>query len=183
MIREVDIAGVVRDSATTALALMEKNHNTLETRCPDDIGTMIADATKVRQVLLNLLSNASKFTSQGTVTLAASREPGADGDVIVFRVSDSGIGMSREQLGKLFQAFTQVESSPAGRHGGTGLGLALSRRFCRLMGGDVTVASEPGRGSTFTVRLPALVRPLRQSGAHGRMSLTQPADVAEAGRG
>jgi CheY-like chemotaxis protein/anti-sigma regulatory factor (Ser/Thr protein kinase) len=118
---------------------------------------MQADLTKVRQALFNLLSNACKFTERGTVTLAAAREAGAGGDRMVFTVTDTGIGITHEQIGRLFQEFTQAESSTSRRYGGTGLGLALSRRLCRLMGGDVTVESTPGRGSTFTVRLPVEV--------------------------
>jgi signal transduction histidine kinase len=118
------------------------------------LGAMRADVTRVRQVLLNLLSNASKFTDHGCITLAVERAGGE----IVFRVSDTGIGMTPEQLGKLFQAFAQADVSTASKYGGTGLGLAISRRFCEMMGGDVTVESAPGKGSTFTVRLPVTVR-------------------------
>jgi CheY-like chemotaxis protein len=127
---------------------------------------MRADLTKVRQALFNLLSNAAKFTERGEITLSAAREPGEGGgqgesgggagDWLVFRVADTGIGMTPEQLGRLFEAFTQAEASTTRRFGGTGLGLALSRHFCRMMGGEVTVQSEAGAGSTFTIRLPAI---------------------------
>jgi CheY-like chemotaxis protein len=117
---------------------------------------MRSDATRVRQVLFNLLSNASKFTEGGTIRLAAERQRGPAGDVLTLRVSDTGIGMSAEQLARLFQAFAQAEAATASRYGGTGLGLAISRKFCEMMGGDVDVASEPGVGTTFTVRLPVL---------------------------
>jgi tetratricopeptide (TPR) repeat protein len=116
---------------------------------------MRSDVTRVRQVLLNLLSNASKFTSKGTVTLTVSRERGAAGDEIVMQVRDTGIGMTGEQIAKLFQPFMQADSSTTRKYGGTGLGLAISRRFCQMMGGDIQVRSEPGQGSSFTVRLPA----------------------------
>ncbi len=135
--------------------LAAKNHNRLEIACNPAAGSMHADLTKVRQVLLNLLSNACKFTEHGTVSLNVERESAADTASIVFTVRDNGIGLTSEQLGRLFQDFTQADAATTRKYGGTGLGLALSRRLCRLMGGDVTVESEPGRGSTFTVRLPA----------------------------
>jgi signal transduction histidine kinase len=122
--------------------------------CPDDLGPMHADQTKVRQALLNLLSNAGKFTERGTVTLAVRREE----ESFTFAVADTGIGMTEEQRGRLFEAFSQAEASTTTRYGGTGLGLAISRQFCRLMGGDLTVSSVYGQGSIFTVRLPSLVR-------------------------
>ena len=118
---------------------------------------MHGDPTRIRQALLNLASNAVKFTERGRVTLAGARVAGADGDWIVVRVSDTGIGMTPEQMARLFQEFSQAEASTSRRFGGTGLGLAISRRFCRMMGGDITVESAPGRGSTFTLRLPARV--------------------------
>jgi signal transduction histidine kinase/CheY-like chemotaxis protein len=152
-----EVPALVRDIAAVIQPLAAKNGNRLETRCPDEIGTMRADLTKVRQALFNLLSNACKFTEQGTVTLAASRETGEGGDWIVFTVSDTGIGMTAEQLARLFEAFSQADAATNRKYGGTGLGLALSRRLCRMMGGDVTVESEAGVGSTFTVRLPAEV--------------------------
>src|SRR5215213_6161094 len=115
---------------------------------------MHADLTKVRQALFNLLSNAAKFTDHGTITLTVERE---SDDWLTFAISDTGIGMTAEQLGRLFQAFSQAEASTRSQYGGTGLGLAISRHFCRLMGGDLTVESKPGIGSTFTVRLPSTV--------------------------
>jgi len=123
--------------------------------CSDDIGSMQVDQTKVRQALFNLLSNAAKFTDHGTINLTAHREPG---DWIRFAVTDTGIGMTDEQLGRLFEAFSQAEASTRSQYGGTGLGLAISRHFCRLMGGDLTAESVSGQGSTFTVRLPAVVK-------------------------
>jgi signal transduction histidine kinase/CheY-like chemotaxis protein len=156
LVREpFDVALVVREATSTAARVVEQQGNTLVVQCADDVGTMVGDATKVRQILLNLLSNAGKFTQRGTVTLDVERReyPGR-GPWIVARVRDSGVGMSAEQQSRLFQAFSQVDAAPTRRHGGTGLGLALSRRFARLMGGDIEVASEPGVGSTFTVRLP-----------------------------
>jgi PAS domain S-box-containing protein len=145
-----DLHGAVVDVGTTILPLIEKNGNRLIVEAPSDLGAMRSDLTRVRQVLLNLLSNASKFTEGGTITLAVARRNGE----VEFRVSDSGIGMTPEQMGRLFEAFSQAEASTSKKYGGTGLGLVITRRFCQLMGGEVTVSSEPGRGSTFTVRLP-----------------------------
>jgi GAF domain-containing protein/CheY-like chemotaxis protein len=149
-----DVAALVRDIVAVIQPLAVKNGNRLQVDCPDAIGTMRADLTKVRQALFNLLSNACKFTERGTVSLAVAREPA---DWIAFSVTDTGIGLRPEQIARLFEAFSQADAATTRRYGGTGLGLALSRRLCRMMGGDVTVASEAGRGSTFTVRLPARV--------------------------
>jgi PAS domain S-box-containing protein len=152
-----DLAGVLGDVSATIQPLIQQKGNRLVLRLDDDLGEMRADVTKVRQTLFNLLSNASKFTENGTITLAASRET-VDGVAwITLTVSDSGIGMSSEQLGRLFQAFTQADVSTTRKYGGTGLGLVITRRFCRMMGGDISVESTEGAGSTFTVRLPALV--------------------------
>ena len=119
----------------------------------DDPGTMVADVTKVRQVLLNLLSNAAKFTTDGQIEVRISSE----GEDVLMDVSDEGIGMTPEQLERIFEAFGQADASTQKRFGGTGLGLVISREFCRLMGGDVEVLSAPGHGTTFTVRLPRFV--------------------------
>jgi GAF domain-containing protein/CheY-like chemotaxis protein len=152
-----DVANLVQDIVAVIQPLAAKNANRLDVTCPDALGTMRADLTKVRQALFNLLSNACKFTERGTVGLAVARQELAGQDWIVFRVSDTGIGMTPEQLAKLFEAFSQADAATTRRFGGTGLGLALSRRLCRMMGGDVTVESEAGRGSTFTIRLPVHV--------------------------
>ncbi len=145
-----EVAPLVEQVATTVRPLVDKNANRLEVRCAPDAGTMHSDATRVRQVLLNLLSNASKFTDHGVITLQVDRA----GPDLVFCVRDTGIGMTPEQLGRLFEAFSQAEASTAAKYGGTGLGLAISRRFCQLMGGELIVTSESGVGSTFTVHLP-----------------------------
>jgi len=147
------VPAVVHHVRAIVQPLIEKNANTLSIACPPEIGIMHADQTKVRQALFNLLSNAAKFTDHGTISLSVYREP----DWLTFAVTDTGIGMTEEQLGRLFEAFSQAEASTRGRYGGTGLGLAISRHFCRLMGGDLTVESVYGQGSTFTVRLPAVV--------------------------
>jgi signal transduction histidine kinase len=149
-----EVAGVVDDVVATAQPLAEKNGNTLEVRCSPGVGRLREDVTKVRQVLLNLLSNACKFTEKGKVFLDVTRENDVTGTWVVFRVRDTGIGMTNDQMGKLFQAFTQADASTQRKYGGTGLGLALSRKFCVMMGGDINAASEPGKGSTFTMRLP-----------------------------
>jgi DNA topoisomerase VI subunit B len=112
----------------------------------------------VRQTLFNLLSNACKFTKHGTIGLQVTRQAEDGGEWLTFHVSDSGIGMTLEQMARLFQAFSQAEASTASQYGGTGLGLVITRKFCQLMGGDITVVSEVGQGSTFTMRLPAEVR-------------------------
>ena len=126
---------------------------------------MRADLVRLRQALYNLGSNAAKFTEGGQITLTAGRirEPG--GDWITLAVADTGIGMTPEQSARLFEDFSQADSSTTRRYGGTGLGLAISRRFCRMMGGDITVESEAGRGSTFTVRLPAEVEAAAGAGS------------------
>jgi len=154
-----DLRELVEGVATTVRPLVEKNANRLDLRVADAIGAMHSDATRVRQVLLNLLSNACKFTERGVITLEVVREHASGGEEVVFHVSDTGIGMTPEQLARLFQAFSQAEASTAAKFGGTGLGLAISRKFCQLMGGDVTVESEAGRGTRFTVRLPAAGAP------------------------
>jgi GAF domain-containing protein/CheY-like chemotaxis protein len=152
-----EVAGLVRDIAAVIQPLAAKNANRLDVHCPDEIGTMRADLTKVRQALFNLLSNACKFTDRGMISLAVAREALDGQDSMVFSVSDTGIGMTPEQLTRLFEVFSQADAATTRRYGGTGLGLALSRRLCRMMGGDVTVESEADRGSTFTIRLPVLV--------------------------
>ena len=150
-----DVATVVRDLATTVQALIGKKNNRLDLQLADDLGDMTCDATKLKQVLLNLLSNAAKFTEDGIITLAASRESRPQGERVVFRVSDTGIGMTEEQLAKLFQRFQQADASTTRIFGGTGLGLSLTKAFADLLGGTVTVESLPGQGTSFTVDLPA----------------------------
>jgi CheY-like chemotaxis protein/anti-sigma regulatory factor (Ser/Thr protein kinase) len=149
-----DVANLIEEVTATAQPLVEKTGNRLVVRVAPDVGQIREDVTKVRQVLLNLLSNAAKFTENGTVTLEVTREADVTGSWVVFRVQDTGIGMTPEQTAKLFQAFTQADGSTMRKYGGTGLGLALSRKFCVMMGGDINVESVSGKGSTFTVRLP-----------------------------
>jgi signal transduction histidine kinase len=171
-----DIAGLIDSVVSTVAPLVEKNKNRLNVVCEDDIGTMCADQTRVRQVLLNLVSNAAKFTEAGTISLVAERRAAHEvlldinniqlndskqelnsspSSFVVFEVTDTGIGMSEAQLQRLFEAFVQVDDSTTRRYEGTGLGLAITQRLCRLMGGDIQAQSTPGVGSTFTVYLPS----------------------------
>jgi signal transduction histidine kinase len=153
----VSIAPLIDEVIGTAGQLAEKNQNRLAVETATNLGSVTVDPMRLRQILLNLLSNACKFTKQGEVKLKASRVANG-GDWIELAVSDTGIGMTPEQQAKLFAEFTQADSLTTRKFGGTGLGLAISRRLARMMGGDVTVASEPGKGSVFTVRLPGSAR-------------------------
>jgi hypothetical protein len=152
-----DIAQLVEDVIKTIQPLAEKSGNELTVSCPAGAGAMHADQTRVRQALLNLVSNANKFTERGKVTVSVRRASEGGRDWITAAVADTGIGMTPEQVARLFQEFVQADASTTRRYGGTGLGLAISRRFCQMMGGDITVESEVGRGSTFTIRVPAEV--------------------------
>ncbi|MEG5042067.1 MULTISPECIES: PAS domain-containing protein [unclassified Microcoleus] len=166
-----DVGGLIEEVVTTIKPLMDKNGNTLEVLISDNIGAMHGDLMKVRQVMLNLLSNAAKFCANGTIVLAVERISSEelknkyqpivaqmlilDADFLIFRVTDTGIGMTQEQQERLFQPFTQADNSTTRRYGGTGLGLTISQRFCQMMGGDIEVISELDCGSTFTACLPA----------------------------
>jgi signal transduction histidine kinase len=154
-----EIATLINNVVSTVKPAVEKNGNSLELDYLRELGTMYADQTRVRQVLLNLLSNAAKFTTNGKVTLAIRRDkehllPYVPLGMITFIVADTGIGMTESQQEQLFQPFTQGDTSTTKKYGGTGLGLAISRHFCLMMGGEITVKSEPGVGTVFTVRLP-----------------------------
>jgi len=151
------IAPLIEDVVQTIRTMAAMNSNTVAVDCAADIGAMRADQTRIRQALLNLVSNANKFTEGGTVTISARRVTEAGREWVTLAVSDTGIGLTPEQMGKLFQDFVQADASTTRKYGGTGLGLVISRRFCQMMGGDITVESEIGRGSTFTIRLPAEV--------------------------
>ncbi len=157
-----DLQLMVRDVVSTIQPLVMKNGNRLEVQVNAELETMRADATKVRQALFNLLSNACKFTEQGVIRLQVTHEPGPGAGRCIFEVSDTGIGMTPEQIDRLFKAFTQADASTTRKYGGSGLGLVITRHFCRMMGGDIMVSSEPGKGSVFTVRLPAVVDSARQ---------------------
>ena len=171
-----DIANMIEEVVSTAQPLVEKKGNTLAMQINGDVGTMYADQPKVRQILLNLLSNAAKFTEKGVITLSIERIKNdkfksknkkhkqdyaqalnSNSQVLIFRVSDTGIGMSEEQLQHIFKPFTQADASTTRKYGGTGLGLTISQRLCQILGGEIAVESEVERGSTFTVRLPERV--------------------------
>jgi signal transduction histidine kinase len=145
---------LIDDVVKTIEPLAAKNGNQVVVDCDAGIGTIHADQMRLRQALLNLMKNANKFTEKGTVTIAAHQGQENGRDWITLSVADTGIGMTAEQMDKLFQEFSQASSTTASKYGGTGLGLVISRRFCQMMGGDVTVTSEPGKGWVFTVRLP-----------------------------
>jgi signal transduction histidine kinase len=151
------LAPVIKDVARTIEPMATKNSNRIVIDCSVDLGTMHADQTRFRQSVLNLASNANKFTEKGTITIAAHQGQENGRDWITIAVADTGIGMTADQMSKLFQEFSQASSATASKYGGTGLGLAISRRFCQMMGGDITVESAPGSGSTFTIRLPRIV--------------------------
>jgi signal transduction histidine kinase len=151
------LAPLIANVVKTIEPLAAKNTNQVAVQCDPEIGTLHADQMRLRQALLNLMSNANKFTDHGTITIDARQGQEDDRDWVTIAVADTGIGMTPEQLGKLFQEFSQASATTASKYGGTGLGLAISRRFCQMMGGDITVESEPGRGSTFTIRLPRIV--------------------------
>jgi signal transduction histidine kinase len=195
-----DLSSLIDETITTLHPLIEKRHNTLKTRYANTTKQMVADKTRVRQVLFNLLSNANKFTEQGTITLTAKQtrnappnEPNhstppassvsvetAESAWVVVEVTDTGIGMTHEQLTHIFQAFTQADTSTTRKYGGTGLGLVISKRFCELMGGDIQVASTPGQGTTFTVWLPLEVRPKPQEQGKPGPTIPPPAVTQQA---
>src|SRR5262249_20383263 len=202
-LEEFDIARMVQEVASTVQPLVAKNSNRLEIDCRPDLGTMRADLTKVRQTLFNLLSNACKFTEKGVIKLevrrskaearenSEGRDPNYEASLhdtgnteyairntpyvarFTFSVSDTGIGMTPEQISRLFEAFSQADASTTRKYGGTGLGLAISRKFCRMMGGDLTVESEAGKGSTFTMIVPAQVESTEKE--QGTSLFTRPA--------
>jgi signal transduction histidine kinase len=154
LLEPVHVATLLQEVEATAAPVVRKQGNTFVVHAEADVGTITADAGKVRQVLLNLLSNAGKFTTDGTIALRASRIARDGADFIALAVADTGVGLTRAQFGRLFQAFAQADATTQREHGGTGLGLALCRRFCLMMGGDIEVESKAGSGSTFTVMLP-----------------------------
>jgi CheY-like chemotaxis protein len=153
-LEDFDVRALVQDVEATIRPLVEKNQNLLEVACPADIGTIHADLTRVRQILFNLMSNAAKFTQHGRVGLEVFPLRLGGEEWVEFAVADTGIGLTPEQQRRLFQSFSQADPSTARKYGGTGLGLIISRRFAQMMGGDIQLQSEFGRGSVFTVRLP-----------------------------
>lgn len=148
-----DVCSILDEAAAMVKPLREKHRNTIDVICHPNVGIMESDETKVRQIIYNLINNAVKFTENGRITVEASRETLDAGEWIVFRVSDTGIGMEPEQVSSLFQEFYQGDTSSTRKHGGSGLGLAISKRFTQMMGGELKVVSQPKLGSTFTVRL------------------------------
>jgi signal transduction histidine kinase len=159
-----EIDALVTDVVATVDSLVAKNGNRLEVRTGEALGTMHADLTKIRQSVLNLIGNAAKFTENGTITLSVQRNGGEDGEVS-YTVSDTGIGIAEDALGKLFDEFTQADASTTRKYGGTGLGLAITKRFCELMGGSISVESEAGVGTSFTMLLPVNVTETAEGGS------------------
>ena len=153
-LESIDLTQVIQDIENTISPLVDKNGNTLVVEKPATLPIIRADLTKLRQALYNLLSNACKFTENGRITLAISSDTSDSRHWIIFRVTDTGIGMTPEQVEKVFEAFTQADNSTTRKYGGTGLGLTITKKFCLMMGGDISVHSEPGVGSTFTIQLP-----------------------------
>jgi len=151
------LAPLIADVVKTIEPLAAKNANQVAVKCDGAIGTLHADQMRLRQALLNLMSNANKFTERGSIAIEARHGQEDGRHCVIIEVADTGIGMTPEQMGKLFQEFSQADASTTRKYGGTGLGLAISRRFCQMMGGDIMVESQPGRGSTFTIRLPRIV--------------------------
>ncbi len=172
-IESIDLGALVKEVAATAAPLIEKRGNSLVLACPAEIGSLRSDGTKIRQVLFNLLSNASKFTDRGSISLTVERVVQPRGDMISFKVKDSGIGMNDEQMGRLFKAFSQADQSTSSKFGGTGLGLAICRQFARMLGGDISVASTPGQGATFQAVISAEAKETKTKPAGPGTGLTQ----------
>jgi CheY-like chemotaxis protein len=171
-LEQIYLTRLVEEVRTIVEPLVVKNGSKLVTVCPGDIGSIRTDLTKLKQSLINLLSNAAKFTKDGTVTLTLSREiPPKGPSRISFAVSDSGIGMTEQQLGRLFQAFTQADASTTRNYGGTGLGLTITRHFATMLGGTIDVTSQPGQGSTFTLVLPD--QPMQAAGVAAPGMITE----------
>jgi PAS domain S-box-containing protein len=177
---EFEVGPLVEELVETARPLAEKNRNVLAATCAPHLPHLVADRKRLLQILLNLLSNACKFTQDGRVELAVSTHGGSDGSWMDFVVTDTGIGITAEQISRLFKDFTQADATTQQKFGGTGLGLAISRRLCRMMGGDLTVTSEAGKGSAFTARLPVdatVVRPGAESTLdEGRATAMRPTE-------
>ena len=180
-LEDFDLDRLISEVEINSRPLAAKNTNTFQiVREEGGLGTVHLDATKVRQAVLNLVSNATKFTHNGEITLSVRRENLKDGDWIEIAVRDTGVGISQEQISVLFSKFTQANAKVASKYGGTGLGLALSQNLCNLMGGEITVTSELGKGSCFAIRLPAIARPMapEQAETAGDGHLARDADAA-----
>jgi adenylate cyclase len=178
---EFNLVDLVHEATTIARPLAQKNRNRLNVICPEAIGSMRADMMRVRQIVLNLLSNACKFTENGDVTLAVDRSHRHGRDGMLIRVTDTGIGMTPEQMGRLFREFSQADSSTTRKYGGTGLGLAISKRLAELMGGEISAESEWGRGSTFSVWLPLTTGGVESALAVERPSPAKPVPASQRG--
>ncbi len=165
-VENFEIRHLIEEVVNTVQPIARQKHNILVVNYSPDLGWMDGDLVKIRQILFNLLSNACKFTENGNIWLEAVRRKESSGDVILFWVRDTGIGMTPDQLSRLFRPFHQGDASTARRYGGTGLGLAISYRFCHIMGGDISVESRPGEGSAFTLRLPAFKGAVVQTPSH-----------------
>ncbi|NET49161.1 MAG: response regulator [Merismopedia sp. SIO2A8] len=181
-LESIDIRQTLWEVAATVQPMAEKSNNTLDIRCPEDIGEMVVDTTKLRQSLLNLLSNANKFTERGSVTVVVEKVRQSKtglGDRVRFHVTDTGIGMTPEQLQKVFDAFTQADASTTRKYGGTGLGLTITKRFTEMMGGTVTVQSKLGQGTTFTIDLPQIAHALGQLEPPKQVTMLVPPSVPD----
>jgi adenylate cyclase len=178
LLEDFEVADLIGQVESVIQPLITKNANTLVVDCASDLGAMRSDQTKLRQSLFNLLSNAAKFTERGRILLAVRRIVRDGDDMLEFKVSDTGIGMTREQLDRLFQAFAQAEASTSRDYGGTGLGLAITRHFCRILGGEVAAESTPGKGSTFAILVPAIVPDVKAEAAE---SAARPAPAPSRG--
>ncbi|MDD1612896.1 MAG: ATP-binding protein, partial [Methylococcaceae bacterium] len=151
---EIHLPSVIDEVANTVRPIIDKNANKLFIDCPDNVQLIKTDSIKLRQILLNLLSNAGKFTHAGEISFSVALDDEPENGWIVFAVRDTGIGMSQDQVEKVFAAFTQADNSTTRKYGGTGLGLTITKRFCEMMGGTIAIDSQPGSGSLFVVRLP-----------------------------
>jgi PAS domain S-box-containing protein len=174
----VDLRQMLDESVSTVMPLITKNDNTLETEYTEDLGSVRVDLTKLRQALFNLLSNASKFTESGTITLAARKERRDGDEWLALSVSDTGIGIAEDKLDAVFEEFSQADDSTTRDYGGTGLGLPISRRFCQMMGGDITVSSELDKGTTFTIELPSRVDALEAAKSTAKTEQSEIIEVA-----
>jgi signal transduction histidine kinase len=157
-VERFDLGAMVREVIANVQPLVSEKRNKLVVRCPDSIGVVSTDQTKLRQACLNLMSNAAKFTEGGTIALSVQRRKGQAGDWVEIEVRDTGIGISNADMSRLFKDFGQASGATSGKYGGTGLGLALSQKLCGLMGGSISATSEPGKGSCFTIRVPAWLK-------------------------
>jgi signal transduction histidine kinase len=171
-IEEFDLNEMVREIVANVQPMVAENSNRLVVKCRNDLGIALTDQTKLRQVALNLMSNAAKFTQEGLITLSVQRRKSPAGDWIEIQVQDSGIGIAQSDMGRLFQNFGQANRGTSTKYGGTGLGLALSQKLCALMGGGISATSELGHGSCFSIRVLACMR--EPQSAHDGVSGTAP---------